>query len=167
MPQIRVVFNEPVHIAVAVPPPPPTQMQTGANETSKEDSGLLLPWQLTDPPYSLGRTIQGYDARRSALLAKHPEFPARMVPAERPRVLVVTGSAPAWCPDPDGDYLLLRTFKNKMSGFWEKLPLLRMLMVAHPETELIWWVDSNMVFTDMMFQITWERYAAHNLVLYG
>uniref|UniRef100_A0A0E0GLB6 Glycosyltransferase 5 n=1 Tax=Oryza nivara TaxID=4536 RepID=A0A0E0GLB6_ORYNI len=190
VPRIRVVFNEPVHVAVAAPPPPPppAQMQAGANASSEEDSGLPPPRQLTDPPYSLGRTILGYDARRSAWLAAHPEFPARVAPAGRPRVLVVTGSAPARCPDPDGDHLLLRAFKNKvdycrihgldvfyntafldaeMSGFWAKLPLLRMLMVAHPEAELIWWVDSDAVFTDMLFEIPWERYAVHNLVLHG
>ncbi|KAG8063676.1 hypothetical protein GUJ93_ZPchr0003g17823 [Zizania palustris] len=185
--RIRVVFNDPVHVAVAAPPPPPTGAAAGAN-ASDEDSGLPPPRQLTDPPYSLGRTILGYDARRSAWLAAHPEFPARVVPAGRPRVLVVTGSAPARCPEPDGDHLLLRAFKNKvdycrvhgldvfyntalmdaeMSGFWAKLPLLRALMGAHPEAELLWWVDSDAVFTDMLFELPWERYAEHNLVLHG
>uniref|UniRef100_J3LN22 Glycosyltransferase n=2 Tax=Oryza brachyantha TaxID=4533 RepID=J3LN22_ORYBR len=54
-----------------------------------------------------------------------------------------------------------------MSGFWAKLPLLRALMVAHPEAELLWWVDSDAVFTDMLFELPWERYASHNLVLHG
>ena len=84
--------------------------------------------------------------------------------------------------------MLLRAFKNKadycrihgfdifysnavlnaeMSGVWTKLPLLRALMVAHPETELLWWVDSDVVFTDMLFEPPWGKYAGHNLLLHG
>ncbi|KAM3313756.1 hypothetical protein ACQJBY_032959 [Aegilops geniculata] len=184
LPSLRVVFSNPIHIAVAAPPAVPP----AAANVSDEDIGLPPPRQLTDPPYSLGRTILDYDARRSAWLAAHPEFPARVPPAGRPRVLLVTGSAPARCPDPDGDHLLLRAFKNKadycrvhglevyyntafldaeMTGFWAKLPLLRSLMMAHPEVELLWWVDSDAVFTDMRFELPWERYSAHNLVLHG
>jgi xyloglucan 6-xylosyltransferase len=183
MPRVHVVFNdEPVRkvAPVAAAPAP------GNATDDDEDSGLPPPRQLTDPPYSLGRAILDYDARRSAWLAAHPELPARV--GRRPRVLVVTGSAPARCPDADGDHLLLRAFKNKadycrvhgldvfynaafldaeMSGFWAKLPLLRALMLAHPEVELLWWVDSDAVFTDMAFEPPWERYARHNLVLHG
>jgi xyloglucan 6-xylosyltransferase len=181
LPRIRRVFKGPVPIDVPAPPP------AASNETDDDDIGLPPPRQLTDPPYSLGRAILDYDARRSAWLAAHPEFPTR-VPPGRPRVLVVTGSAPARCPDPDGDHLLLRAFKNKadycrvhglevfyntafldheMSGFWTKLPLLRTLMLAHPEVELFWWVDSDAVFTDMAFDLPWEKYAPYNLVLHG
>ncbi|KAI4970422.1 hypothetical protein ZWY2020_001336 [Hordeum vulgare] len=115
--------------------------------------------QLTDRPYSLG-----------------------------PNVLMVTGSSPRRCKEAEGDHVLLRAFKNKadycrvhgldifysnavldgeMTGFWTKLPLLRALMVAHPEAELLWWVDSDAVFTDMLFELPWGRYAGHNLVLHG
>uniref|UniRef100_A0A0E0KCR3 Glycosyltransferase n=1 Tax=Oryza punctata TaxID=4537 RepID=A0A0E0KCR3_ORYPU len=156
MPRIRVVFNDPVHVAVAAPPPPPTptQMQADANASSEEDSGLPPPRQLTDPPYSLGRTILGYDARRSAWLAAHTEFPAR--------------NKVDYCRIHGLDVFYNTAFLDaEMSGFWAKLPLLRMLMMAHPEAELIWWVDSDAVFTDMLFEIPWERYAAHNLVLHG
>jgi len=55
----------------------------------------------------------------------------------------------------------------EMSGFWAKLPLLRTLMQAHPEVELFWWVDSDAVFTDMLFELPWERYEPYNLVLHG
>ncbi|TVU47332.1 hypothetical protein EJB05_06928, partial [Eragrostis curvula] len=184
-PRIRRVFNGPVVVHTDdVPAPPPA----ASNSSDDEDSGLPPPRQLTDPPYSLGRAILDYDARRSTWLAAHPEFPTRVEPGGRPRVLVVTGSAPAKCPDPDGDHLLLRAFKNKadycrvhglevfyntafldaeMSGFWAKLPLLRTLMLAHPEVELLWWVDSDAVFTDMAFELPWDKYAHHNLVLHG
>jgi xyloglucan 6-xylosyltransferase len=143
--------------------------------------------QLTDPPYTLGPSVRDYDGRRAAWLAAHPRFPATVAP-ERPRVMVVTGSSPRRCSNPDGDHLLLRAFKNKadycrvhgfdifysnavldaeMSGFWTKLPLLRALMVAHPETELLWWVDSDVVFTDMLFEPPWGKYARHNLLIHG
>ncbi|KAF8721533.1 hypothetical protein HU200_023040 [Digitaria exilis] len=190
LPRIRVEFNQPVRIlaSATVPATPTAAAPAPSNATDDEDSGLPPSRQLTDPPYSLGRAILDYDARRSAWLAAHPEFPTRVPPGGRPRVLVVTGSPPARCPDPDGDHLLLRAFKNKadycrvhglevfyntafldaeMSGFWAKLPLLRALMLAHPETELFWWVDSDAVFTDMLFELPWERYERHNLVLHG
>ena len=143
--------------------------------------------QLTDRPYSLGPNVSDYDARRAAWLAAHPGFPAMVAPG-RPRVLMVTGSSPRRCTEAEGDHVLLRAFKNKadycrvhgldifysnavldaeMSGFWTKLPLLRALMVAHPEAELLWWVDSDAVFTDMLFEPPWGRYAGHNLVLHG
>lgn len=40
-------------------------------------------------------------------------------------------------------------------------------MVAHPEVEWLFWVDSDAVFTDMEFDIPFERYKNHNLVVYG
>lgn len=191
LPALRVQFSNPIHIAAAESPQPPPEAGNNTATTvddDDEDAGLPPARQLTDPPYSLGRTILGYDARRSAWLAAHPEFPARVPPAGRPRVLLVTGSAPSRCPDQDGDHLLLRAFKNKadycrvhgldvfyntafldpeMSGFWAKLPLLRSMMLAHPEAEFLWWVDSDAVFTDILFELPWDRYAGHNLVLHG
>ncbi|KAG8096272.1 hypothetical protein GUJ93_ZPchr0013g36730 [Zizania palustris] len=131
--------------------------------------------------------MSGYDARRAEWLSAHPHFPSFVTPW-RPRVLMVTGSAPRRCKDPEGDHVLLRALKNKvdycrvhgfdifysntvldaeMSGFWTKLPLLRTLMLAHPEAELLWWVDSDVVFTDMLFEPPWGKYAQHNLVIHG
>jgi xyloglucan 6-xylosyltransferase len=127
---------------------------------------------LTDAPYSLGPTVSDYDTRRAKWLRDHPGFPATVAQG-RPRVLMVTGSSPRQCSEPEGEHVLLRALKNKvdycrvhgfdifysnaeldaeMSGFWTtKLPILRALMLAHPEAELIWWVDSNVVFTDMLW----------------
>jgi hypothetical protein len=42
-----------------------------------------------------------------------------------------------------------------------------MLMLTHPQTELLWWVDSDVIFTDMLFEPPWDKYAGHNLVLPG
>jgi xyloglucan 6-xylosyltransferase len=101
-------------------------------------------------------------------------------------VLVVIGSSPRQCSDPNGKHLLLQAFKNKadycrvhdfdifyntvvldaeLSGFWSKLPLLRTLMLVHSETELLCWVDSDVIFIDMLFEPPWDKYAGHNLVL--
>jgi xyloglucan 6-xylosyltransferase len=55
----------------------------------------------------------------------------------------------------------------ELSGFWSNLPLLWMLMLTHPQTELLWWVDSDVIFTDMLFEPPWDKYAGHNLVLPG
>lgn len=54
-----------------------------------------------------------------------------------------------------------------MRSYWAKAPILRAAMVAHPESEWLFWVDSDAVFTDMDFQIPFERYRDHNLVVYG
>ncbi|PQQ12440.1 galactomannan galactosyltransferase 1-like [Prunus yedoensis var. nudiflora] len=40
-------------------------------------------------------------------------------------------------------------------------------MVAHPEAEWIWWVDSDALFTDMEFKLPLDRYKNHNLVVHG
>ncbi|GJN31247.1 hypothetical protein PR202_gb19619 [Eleusine coracana subsp. coracana] len=169
-------------------PPPPAAVVVDGDE--EEEKRLPPPRQLTDAPYSLGPAVSDYDARRANWLRDHPGFPAFVAPGRRPRVLMVTGSSPRRCGGSDGggDHLLLRAFKNKadycrvhgldvfystavldaeLSGFWTKLPLLRALMLAHPETELLWWVDSDAVFTDMAFEPPWKKYARHNLVLPG
>jgi xyloglucan 6-xylosyltransferase len=54
-----------------------------------------------------------------------------------------------------------------MTGFWTKLPLLRNMMLAHPEVEWLWWMDSDAMFTDMSFQVPLEKYQSYNLVLHG
>ncbi|XP_022151268.1 xyloglucan 6-xylosyltransferase 1 [Momordica charantia] len=54
-----------------------------------------------------------------------------------------------------------------MTGFWGKLPLIRKLLLSHPEVEFIWWMDSDAMFTDMSFEIPWERYRDFNLVMHG
>lgn len=40
-------------------------------------------------------------------------------------------------------------------------------MMAHPEAEWIWWVDSDALFTDMEFTLPLHRYNKHNLVVHG
>jgi xyloglucan 6-xylosyltransferase len=61
----------------------------------------------------------------------------------------------------------MATFSKEMTSFWAKLPLLRKLMVNHPEVEWIWWMDSDAIFTDMDFEMPMEKYEGKNLVVHG
>ncbi|KAF2539753.1 hypothetical protein F2Q68_00018627 [Brassica cretica] len=138
-------------------------------------------------PYTLGPKIPDWDEQRSDWLAKNPTFPNFIGP-NKPRVLLVTGSAPKPCENPVGDHYLLKSIKNKidycrlhgieifynmalldaeMAGFWAKLPLIRKLLLSHPEVEFLWWMDSDAMFTDMAFELPWERYKEYNLVMHG
>ncbi|KAL5549348.1 hypothetical protein UlMin_004579 [Ulmus minor] len=86
------------------------------------------------------------------------------------RVFPLTGSPPKPCDNPIGDHYLLKSIKNKidyyrvhgikivyniahldkeLAGYWAKLPMIRRLMLSHPEVEWIWWMDSDALFTDM------------------
>ncbi|EFJ17254.1 glycosyltransferase, CAZy family GT34-like protein [Selaginella moellendorffii] len=137
-------------------------------------------------PYSLGPKISDWDEQRGEWLRKNPHMPA--VVNGKPRILLVTGSQPKPCDNPVGDHYLLKAIKNKvdycrlhgieifynmahldheMAGYWAKLPLLRKLLLAHPEVEWIWWMDSDAMFTDMVFELPMEKYANYNFVLHG
>ena len=35
----------------------------------------------------------------------------------------------------------------QMAGLWAKIPLLRRLMLAHPDVEWFWWLDSDSIIT--------------------
>ncbi|KAL0431484.1 UNVERIFIED_CONTAM: putative glycosyltransferase 7 [Sesamum radiatum] len=128
--------------------------------------------------------IKNWDEKRREWLKQHPALAAG---AEN-RILMVTGSQAKPCKNPIGDYLLLKFFKNKvdysrrhgidifynnvlfqpkMFSFWAKTPTVKAAMVAHPEVEWIWWVDSDAAFTDMDFKLPLGRYKAHNLVIHG
>ncbi|WOL15667.1 hypothetical protein Cni_G24448 [Canna indica] len=137
--------------------------------------------------YTLGPKISDWDEQRQRWLSDNPGFPSRS-PSGKPRILLVTGSPPNPCDNPIGDHYLLKGTKNKidycrihgieivynmahldreLAGYWAKLPLIRRLMLSHPEVEWIWWMDSDALFTDMAFEIPLDRYSAHNLVIHG
>ncbi|XP_072951799.1 probable glycosyltransferase 2 [Typha angustifolia] len=137
--------------------------------------------------YTLGPKISDWDDQRRRWLLQNPAFPSR-VSSGSPRILLVTGSPPNPCDNPIGDHYLLKSLKNKidycrlhgieivynmvhldreLAGYWSKLPLLRKLLVSHPEIEWIWWMDSDALFTDMAFQIPLSKYDNHNLVIHG
>lgn len=136
--------------------------------------------------YTLGPKISNWDEDRKVWFSKNPEFPN--VVRGKPRVLLVTGSSPNPCDNAIGDHYLLKAIKNKidycrihgieivynmahlekeMSGYWAKLPLIRRLMLSHPEVEWIWWMDSDALFTDISFEIPLSKYNNHNLVIHG
>ncbi|GFP93888.1 putative glycosyltransferase 7 [Phtheirospermum japonicum] len=137
-----------------------------------------LTYTIDSPP------VKDWDEKRKDWLRQHPTFAAG---AEN-RVFMVTGSQPTPCKNPIGDYLLLKLFKNKvdycrrhgidifynnvlfqpkMFSFWAKTPTVKAAMLAHPEAEWIWWVDSDAAFTDMDFKLPLDKYKAHNLVIHG
>ena len=137
-------------------------------------------------PYTLGMKISDWDEQRRAWLHRNPNYPNYV--NGKPRIMLVTGSQPTPCQNPVGDHYLVKSIKNKidycrlhnieifynmahldgiMSGFWAKLPLLRKLMLSHPEVEWIWWMDSDAMFTDMVFELPIEKYKDYNAVFHG
>ncbi|KAG5230720.1 alpha galactosyltransferase family protein [Salix suchowensis] len=122
--------------------------------------------------------MKNWDEKRR-VAQHHPSF----APGARDRVVLVTGSQPKPCKNPIGDHLLLRFFKNKvdycrihgydifynnvllhpkMSSYWAKLPVVKAAMLAHPEAEWIWWVDSDAMFTDMEYKLPLRAWTALN-----
>ncbi|KAK8559992.1 hypothetical protein V6N13_061390 [Hibiscus sabdariffa] len=136
--------------------------------------------------YTLGPKISDWDQQRKVWLSKNPEFPTFV--NGKARILLVTGSPPSPCDNAIGDHYLLKAIKNKidycrlhgieivynmahldreLAGYWAKLPLIRRLMLSHPEVEWIWWMDSDAFFTDMVFEIPLSKYDKYNLVVHG
>ncbi|KAK3119005.1 hypothetical protein QOZ80_9BG0712240 [Eleusine coracana subsp. coracana] len=132
------------------------------------------------------RLTTDWDAKRSAWLRTRGLDPSSA--SVTTRVVMVSGSQPEPCRAPGGDHLLLRFLKNKqdycrlhdidllyntahlepsMVAYWAKIPAVRAAMLAHPESEWVWWVDADAVLTDMDFSLPLERYSEHNLVVYG
>ncbi|OEL38365.1 putative glycosyltransferase 7 [Dichanthelium oligosanthes] len=135
--------------------------------------------------YTVDRPITGWDQKRAVWARAHPELVSG---GGVERVLMVSGSQPAPCGAPGGDHTLLRLLKNKadycrlhgvqllyntallrpsMDRYWAKIPVIRAAMLAHPEAEWVWWVDSDAVLTDMDFSLPLRRYRGHNLVVHG
>ncbi|XP_051116013.1 probable xyloglucan 6-xylosyltransferase 5 [Andrographis paniculata] len=137
--------------------------------------------------FSLGPTTISWDEDRNVWLQKNPQFP-NYINTGNPRILLVTGSPPNPCENAIGDHYLLKGLKNKvdycrihgveivynmanldraMAGNWGKLPLIRRLMLSHPEFEWIWWMNSDAYFTDMAFKLPLWKYNESNLVVHG
>ncbi|XP_002980080.2 xyloglucan 6-xylosyltransferase 2 [Selaginella moellendorffii] len=137
---------------------------------------------LLNTSFALGPRITDWDEQRSRWFADHNQD------RDPSKLLLVTGSQPHPCLNTLGDYMLLRSTKNKIDycrlhgielfynaatfssdlpSWWVKLPLLRSWMIARPDVEWFWWMDSDAVFTDMAFSIPLDRYKDHNFVLHG
>jgi xyloglucan 6-xylosyltransferase len=151
-------------------------------EKEEEDNSRSDPRK----PYSLGPAIKDWDQQRVVWKSRNPNVTTTS--KGKPRMLLVTGSQPTPCENPVGDHYLLMSIKNKidycrlhnieifynmahldqeMAGFWAKLPLIRKLMLGHPEVEWIWWMDSDAMFTDMLFEVPLEKYENYNFVMHG
>ncbi|KAK6914574.1 Glycosyltransferase 34 [Dillenia turbinata] len=143
------------------------------------------PTYFDDPSlsYSMLKPMKNWDQKRKKWLDTHPCFAGR-----KNRMLLVTGSQPTPCKNPNGDHLLLRLFKNKVdycrthdidvfynnvfldpkiNSVWSKLPIIKAAMISHPEAEWMWWLDSDAIFTDMEFKLPMDKYKNHNLVIHG
>nr|KJB46680.1 hypothetical protein B456_008G0841002 [Gossypium raimondii] len=161
---------------------PPSKLSMNPVDCSESGFGVNLKSDPKDPTfyddpemsYSLEKPVKDWDQKRAEWLKHHPSFAA----GARERIVLVTGSQPKPCKNPIGDHLLLRFFKNKvdycrihgydifynnlllhpkMGSYWAKLPVVKAAMLAHPEAEWIWWVDSDALFTDMEFKLPLER----------
>ncbi|KZV19204.1 glycosyltransferase 7 [Dorcoceras hygrometricum] len=110
-----------------------------------------LNYAIDSPP------IKNWDEKRMEWLKQHPTLAA----GAKSRILMVTGRH-----DIEIFYnnVLLQP---KMFSFWAKTPTIKAAMLAHPEAEWIWWVDSDAAITDMDFKLPLERYKNHNFVLHG
>ncbi|KAL8035490.1 hypothetical protein ABFX02_12G100100 [Erythranthe guttata] len=159
------------------------EIRSGENDESESEPESVT---LTNRTYTLGPKIIDWDSSRQKWLRQNRGFPNYV--NGKPRILLVTGSQPGPCKNPIGDHYLLKSTKNKidycrmhnieivynmanldeeLSGYWTKLPLIRKLMVSHPEAEWIWWMDSDAFFTDMLFEIPIAKYEPYNMVVHG
>ena len=137
-------------------------------------------------PYSLGPKISKWDEQRVIWNEQNPG--KNKSRSGKPKMLLVSGSQPGPCANPMGDFFHLKFLKNRvdyarlhglelfynmasiskeMTSFWAKLPLLRRLMLSHPDVEWIWWMDSDAIFTDMAFEMPMDKYEGMNLVVHG
>ncbi|KAJ3683054.1 hypothetical protein LUZ60_013281 [Juncus effusus] len=165
-----------------------TYVPTIKQNSKEEEEEQNPPFRsVTDPTYSLGPKITDWDSKHAEWLKLNLNFPNFFKPS-KPRVLLVTGSSPKPCAKPAGDFYQVKAIKNKidycrihgidifyntalldaeLAGFWAKLPLIRTLLLSHPEVEFIWWTDSDVFFTDMAFEIQWDKYEPYNLIFHG
>lgn len=137
-------------------------------------------------PFALGPRISNWDDQRAEWLNSHQNLTKNKFGRER--ILLISGSNSKPCRNPVGDHLLVKSLKNKvdycrlhdiemyysmavvdtqMTSFWVKHPMIRKLMLSHPEAEWIWWMDSDAMFTDMTFEVPFHRYENHNMILHG
>ncbi|CAM6127050.1 unnamed protein product [Calypogeia fissa] len=161
------------------------QQQDDVRDGAKEENTGNLEAFVFPEPYLLGPKITDWDEQRSGWLEENPHMKSTL---NKPRVLMVTGSQPKPCRSPTGDHFHVRSFKSKidyarMHGFeiyynlffldplfehwWSKIPVLRKLILTHPDIEWFFWVDSDAVFTDMLFEPPFHTYEGYNMVMWG
>ncbi|XBH79889.1 probable glycosyltransferase 7 [Triticum dicoccoides] len=165
--------------------PPDVLLARRSSSAGDRDASGRTFYDDPEVTYTVDRPITGWDEKRAQWLRAHPELAGG---GGEGRVLMVSGSQPTPCRSPRGDHVLTRLLKNKadycrlngvqllyntallrpsMDRYWAKIPLIRAAMVAHPEAEWVWWVDSDAVLTDMDFRLPLRRYRGHNFVVNG
>ncbi|CAM6111218.1 unnamed protein product [Calypogeia fissa] len=153
---------------------------------AKRNLAQLAEVELKVPPFQLGPKITNWDEQRAAWLEAHPN--KRYTSTGKPKVVLATGTSPWPCDAERGDYINLKSLKNKidyariheyelfynvaffddsLNSLWAKLPLIRKLMLTHPEAEWIFWVDADAVITDMVFEMPLEKYDQYDLIMWG
>ncbi|GFZ03560.1 xyloglucan xylosyltransferase 5 [Actinidia rufa] len=95
--------------------------------------------------YTLGPKISNWDQERKIWLDQNPQFPNSVN---------------------DCVYNMAH-LERELAGYWAKLPLIRRLMLSHPEVEWIWWMDSDALFTDMVFELPLSKYNDYNMIIHG
>lgn len=166
-----------------------TRKLTQIEETSDDASGSKAAEEVKFdpiPPYSLGPKIIKWDEQR--VVWNEQNIGKNKTRSRKPKTLLVSGSQPGPCANPLGDFYHLKflknradyarlhglelfynmaTFNKEMTSFWAKLPLLRNIMLNHPDVEWIWWMDSDAIFTDMTFEMPMDKYEGKNLIVHG
>ncbi|CAA6670393.1 unnamed protein product [Spirodela intermedia] len=128
---------------------------------------------LNNLTFTLGPKISDWDAQRRRWLAENPGFPSEVTAGlggarSKARILLAIKNKIDYCRLHGIEIIYNMAHLDKeLAGYWAKLPLLRRLMLSHPEVEWIWWMDSDALFTDMTFEIPLHRYADRNLVIHG
>ncbi|MFS7973685.1 putative xyloglucan 6-xylosyltransferase [Helianthus anomalus] len=191
-PQPQTPHTHSFETPVSDPKPSVSSVSVTDDVCAVNSNGLNFRYDPPDPNfyddptlgYTIDTPIKNWDEKRQEWLKQHPSFAS----GSEQRVVMVTGSQSGPCKNPIGDHLLLRFYKNKadycrihgydifynnvllhpqMHTFWAKIPAVKAAMLAHPESEWIWWVDSDAAFTDMDFKIPLQRYKNHNFVVHG
>ncbi|KAE9449589.1 hypothetical protein C3L33_18505, partial [Rhododendron williamsianum] len=137
--------------------------------TTASDQGLNLghdPADQTfydDPTlsYEIGNPGKNWDEKRREWLKHHPSFATGV----EDRAFQEQGGL---LPDPRIRYLLQQcVYAPENDQLVDQNSRLRPTMLAHPEAEWIFWVDSDAVITDMDFKLPLEKYKEHNFVVPG
>ncbi|CAI7903596.1 unnamed protein product [Closterium sp. NIES-54] len=159
-----------------------------APEGPESDGGSEIASDAEEGPYYMEPRVKDWDEQRRAYIAARPGCNATR--DGKPKVMLVSGSNSKRCGEGpnSGDFLLLKFLKNKqdyarvndmpfyygmgaidprLKTFWVKLPMLRMLMLQHPDVEWFFWVDSDAMITDMAFRYPIETKEGKVLAMSG
>ncbi|CAM6108181.1 unnamed protein product [Calypogeia fissa] len=148
--------------------------------------GRIVEGFVFPEPYLLGPVIKDWDEQRRNWLEENPRM--KSMPNGKPRVLIVTGSQPHPCRNARGDFFHVNSLKLKIDyarmhnyeiyynfawldplfgAYWTKLPIIRKLMLTHPEIEWFIWVDSDAVFTDLLFEPPFHELDGYNMAMWA